>query len=63
MSNLKEWVVQLRYPYTALIISTIWTGTAALILVREDSNIEYLLVLVTVATMIIAVMGFSSKRR
>lgn len=63
MSNLKEWVIQLRYPYTALIISTIWVGTAALILVREDSNIEYLLVLVSAATMIIAAMGFSSKRR
>ena len=63
MSDLKEWVIQLRYPYTAGVIAVIWLGTAVLAVIRPEASIETLIVLVAAATIIIALVGFSSSRR
>ncbi|QQS69804.1 hypothetical protein IPP75_01545 [Candidatus Saccharibacteria bacterium] len=63
MSDLKEWVIQLRYPYTAGVIAVIWLGTAVLAVIRPEDSIETLIVLAAAATIIIALVGFSSSRR
>ncbi len=63
MSDLKEWVIQLRYPYTAGVIAVIWLGTAVLAVIRPEGSIETLIVLAAAATIIIALVGFSSSRR
>jgi hypothetical protein len=63
MSDLKEWVIQLRYPYTAGVIAVIWLGTAVLAVIRPEASIETLIVLAAAATIIIALVGFSSSRR
>lgn len=63
MSDLKSLVVQVRYPYTAAVIATIWFGTAALLAIDQSLPIERLVILNSVASIIIAVMGFSSPRR
>lgn len=63
MSDLKEWVVQLRYPYTAGVIAVIWIGSAILAAIRPEISIVLLVSMVAVATVIVATVGFSSGRR
>jgi hypothetical protein len=63
MSDLKEWVIQLRYPYTAGVIAVMWLGSAALAIIRPELSTEVLISLVAAATLIVAVIGFSSSRR
>ena len=63
MSDLKEWVIQLRYPYTAGVIAVMWLGSAALAIIRPEVSTEVLISLVAAATLIVAVIGFSSTRR
>jgi hypothetical protein len=63
MSDLKEWVIQLRYPYTAGVIAVMWLGSAALAIIRPEVSTEVLISLVAAATLIVAVIGFSSSRR
>ncbi len=63
MSDLKEWVIQLRYPYTAGVIAVIWLGTAVLAVIRPEDSIETLIVLAAAATIIIALVGFSIRPR
>jgi hypothetical protein len=63
MSDLKEWVIQLRYPYTAGVIAVMWLGSAALAIIRPELSTEVLISLVAAATLMVAVIGFSSTRR
>ena len=63
MNKMKEWVVQVRYPYTAVVITTVWLGAAILSIVRDDADITYIITLVSVVTMLIALIGFSGSRR
>ncbi len=62
-NSLKEWIIQLRYPYTAGVIAVMWLGTAALVCIRPNESTEMLVVLTALATIIVALVGFSSGRR
>ncbi len=62
-STLKEWVIQLRYPYTAGVITIMWIGGALLAIIRPEISDQLLLSLVAVATIIVAAVGFSSGKR
>lgn len=62
MSSLKEWVIQLRYPYTAGVIAVMWIGTALLAIIRPEVSAQALVTLVAIATLIVALVGFSSRR-
>lgn len=63
MSDLKEWVIQLRYPYTAGVIAVMWLGTAVLVVIRPNDSVETLILLTALATIVVAFVGFSSSRR
>lgn len=63
MSDLKEWVIQLRYPYTAGVIAVMWIGTALLAIIRPEISVALLISMVALATLIVAFVGFSSSRR
>ena len=63
MSSLKEWVIQMRYPYTAGVIALMWIGSALLAVIRPEVPVKTLIVLVSAATLIVAVVGFSSSNR
>lgn len=63
MSALKEWVIQIRYPYTAGVIAVMWMGTAVLAIIRPEVSAQLLITLVALATLIIALVGFTSGRR
>ena len=45
-NSLKEWVIQLRYPYTAGVIAVMWLGTAVLAVIRPYAPVEVLILLV-----------------
>lgn len=38
--SLKDWIIQVRYPYTAGIIAVIWAGSAAFVFVRPEVSVE-----------------------
>ena len=61
MSTFKNWVVQLRYPYTAGVIAIMWIGGALLVIIRPEISGQVLLSLVALATLIVAAVGFSHK--
>ncbi|MCA9325545.1 hypothetical protein KDA23_05805 [Candidatus Saccharibacteria bacterium] len=63
MSNLKQWVLQMRYPYTAGVIALIWIGSALLAIIRPEIPAHILLLLVATATLIIAIVGFTAPNR
>ncbi len=63
MSDLKNLVMQVRYPYTAIVIATIWLGSAALLAINQAQSIERIVLLNSVASIIIAVLGFTAPRR
>lgn len=63
MSSLKEWVVQLRYPYTAGVIAVVWLGTAGLVVLRHDAPVELFIGISSVTTVLVALVGFSGGKR
>ncbi len=63
MSDLKNLVMQVRYPYTAIVIATVWLGSAALLAINQDLSIERIVILNSLASIIIAVMGFTAPKR
>ena len=63
MNDLKEWVIQLRYPYTAGVIAVMWLGSASLAIIRPEASVTVLVLLVALATLVVALVGFSSSRR
>ncbi|HSW37546.1 MAG TPA: hypothetical protein VLG37_04240 [Candidatus Saccharimonadales bacterium] len=62
-SKLREWVIQLRYPYTAGVVAVMWIGSALLAIIRPEISGQLLVSLVAGTTIIVALIGFSSKKR
>jgi hypothetical protein len=62
MSAFRQWVVQLRYPYTAGIIGVVWIGTALFTMVATSIDTAILILLVAGATVVVVAIGFSSAR-
>jgi len=62
MSSLKEWVIQLRYPYTAGVIALIWIGTAILVMIRNDARVELFIGVNSITTIVVALVGFGGSK-
>jgi hypothetical protein len=62
-TSLKEILLQIRYPYTAGIIAEMWIGLALLASIRVDLELEILICVAAVFTIIVAAIGFSSPKR
>jgi hypothetical protein len=63
MAKMKELVLQVRYPYAAGVIAAIWIGTALLVAVNNSLPLAQLIIANSVASIIIAVVGFSPPKR
>ena len=63
MSEFTNLVFQVRYPYTAAVIAIIWLGTATLLAITPSLPIEQFVIINSIATIIIAAIGFTSPRR
>jgi hypothetical protein len=60
---MKNIILQIRYPYTALIIAVIWLGAGSLAAMRSDLPAEAVLLLLSIATVIISMVGFTAPKR
>lgn len=63
MSDFTNLVFQVRYPYTAAVIAIVWLGTATLLAITPNLPVQQFVIINSIATLIIAAIGFSSPRR
>ena len=54
-------IIHVKYPYTALIIATMWIAMAIIIPYQYD-NLEVLITATSTATLLVACMGFKSPK-
>ncbi len=58
----KEFLLFIKYPYTAGIISVVWLGSAALLAIEPGLDIIQIMGTNLGATVIIAIVGFRGKQ-
>lgn len=59
---LKEFILFIKYPYTAGVIATIWLGSAILMAINRDLPIVTIVIINMVVSVIIATFGFNGKK-
>ena len=59
---LKEFLLFIKYPYTAGVIATIWLGTALLMAINRDVPAIRMVIIDMFVTVILAYIGFGSKQ-
>jgi type III secretory pathway component EscT len=57
----KEFILFIKYPYTAGVIITIWLGSAALMAINRGLPAIKIVVIDMVVTVVIALLGFNGK--
>ncbi len=60
--NIKLWVAQLRYPYSAGILAVTWIGSAIMAMVAPEISITLLLASLAAVSLLVAAIGFSPSR-
>jgi hypothetical protein len=63
MSDFTNLVFHVRYPYTAAVIAIVWLGTATLLAISPQLPVQQLVIVNSIATIIIAALGFTTPRR
>lgn len=58
----KEFLLFIKYPYTAGVIVTIWLGTAALLAINHDLPLIKIVIVDMFASVFIAFIGFGGKK-
>lgn len=59
---LKDFLLFIKYPYTAGIIAVIWLGSSAFLAIDQSLNLIDVVTIDMVATVIIAGFGFRGKK-
>lgn len=59
---LKEFILFIKYPYTAGTIATIWLGSAILMAINHELPIVAMVIIDMAVSVIIAAVGFSSSK-
>jgi hypothetical protein len=59
----KDFILFIKYPYTAGVIATVWIGTAILIGIDHDLPIIKLIIINCVVTYLIALIGFRGAKQ
>lgn len=57
----KDFILFIKYPYTAGVIITIWLGSAALMAINRGLPVIKIVIIDMFATVIIALLGFNGK--
>lgn len=57
----KDFILFIKYPYTAGVIITIWLGSAALMAINRNLPAIQVVVIDMIVTVIIALLGFNGK--
>ncbi|HEY8109201.1 MAG TPA: hypothetical protein VIF43_04300 [Patescibacteria group bacterium] len=55
---LKDFILFIKYPYTAGVISAVWIGTAILIGIDPDLPILKMVIINCIVTYLVALIGF-----
>ena len=58
---LKDFILFIKYPYTAGVIITMWLGSAALIAINKDLPMIRIVIINMLASTFIAFFGFGGK--
>jgi hypothetical protein len=58
---LKDFILFIKYPYTAGVIATIWIGSAILMAINRNLDGVHIVIINMVASVIIAGFGFGGK--
>lgn len=58
---LKEFILFIKYPYTAGVIGTIWLGSAILMAINRGLPNFRIVIIDMIASVIIAAFGFAGK--
>ena len=59
---LRDFLLFIKYPYTAGIIAIIWLGSAIFLILAEDLNLIHVVAIDLFATIIIAFFGFRDNK-
>lgn len=59
---LKEFLLFIKYPYTAGVIGIIWLGSAALLAIDSDLPLVRVVIIDMFASIVIAGFGFRGKK-
>ena len=59
---LKDFLLFIKYPYTAGIIAVIWLGSAGFLALADGLDLIVIVALDLLATVIIAFVGFNDKK-
>ncbi|MCA9332989.1 hypothetical protein KDA00_03900 [Candidatus Saccharibacteria bacterium] len=57
----KEFLLFIKYPYTAGVIATIWLGSAALLAINRGLPLIKIVIINMLASVVIAMIGFNGK--
>jgi hypothetical protein len=59
---LKEFILFIKYPYTAGVIATVWLGSAVLMAINHDLPIVPMVIINMAVSVVIAGVGFSGHK-
>lgn len=59
---LKEFILFIKYPYTAGVIATIWLGSAVLMAINHQLPVVSMVIINMASSVVIASVGFTGKR-
>ena len=59
---LKNIILHIKYPYTALVIAVMWIGISLIVVNQDSDNFEFLIIATSICTLIIALIGFKSPK-
>jgi hypothetical protein len=58
----KEFILFIKYPYTAGVIATMWLGSAALMGIHQDLPFVRIVTINMVVSVLLAAFGFRGKK-
>jgi glucose-6-phosphate-specific signal transduction histidine kinase len=59
---MKNLVLHIKYPYTAVTIAVMWLGIAIIIGLQQSADMELLVIATVVSSLIVAIIGFASPK-
>ena len=59
---LRDFLLFIKYPYTAGIIAILWLGSAIFLILANDLKLLHVVFIDLIATIIIAYFGFRDKK-
>lgn len=59
---IRDFILFIKYPYTAGVIATIWLGSAALVALNDELPLVTIVIIDMLASTFLAFVGFTGKK-